>query len=65
MKHSGSYINETPEEEEKEAGEGSVGKPVAINTERCTKMEILEMKGYGGHFPIESAQRGALTGGGR
>lgn len=43
----GSSINDKPEEGEKKAGERAVGKPVVINTDSCSKMEILEMESFG------------------
>ena len=59
MENFGSSINDKPEEGEKEAGERAMGKPVVINTDSCSKMEILEMEGFGGYFPVISTQLGA------
>lgn len=59
MENFGSSINDKPEEGEKEAGERAMGKPVVINTDSCSKMEILEMEDFGGYFPVISTQLGA------
>ena len=59
MENFDNSINDKPEEGEKEAGERAVGKPVVINTDGCSKMEILEMESSGGYFPVISTQLGA------